>query len=180
MDAVSLHSPDTNRPGIGGTILLAEIKHITAFGAPAAVTVLGDELRITGDHTFEAGKGFVEWETEDDIANLKIPVTGSRASLGLKPELTIFLPGLTAEQAVSAVQNKRFIGLVKAFGCNSIQHLQLGDDCNPLRLMPSDGFSSGVAGGNDARGWTFKLGCNYSVAFYEGDVLMYGDTPSGQ
>lgn len=179
MDTVALTNTEVNKPGIGGTILLAEIAHITAFGTPATVTVVGDELRITGDHTFATGKGFVAWETEDDIANLKIPITGTRSSLGLKPELTIFLPGLTAAQAVSVVQNKRYIALVKAFGCNANQYLQLGDDCNPLRLLPSDGFNSGVAGGNDARGWTVKLGNNYSVHFYEGDVLMYGDTPSG-
>ena len=173
MDTIALRNPDINKPGIGGVILLAEIAHISTFGAPAAVVLPGDELRITGDHLFSTGKGFVEWETEDDIANLKIPITGTKSSLGLKPELTIFLPGLTPAQAVQVVANKRYIGLVKAFGCNSTQYLQLGDDCNPLRLMPADGFNSGTAGGNDSRGWTVKLGNNYSVHFYEGDVTMY-------
>lgn len=173
MDIINLSNPSTNRPGIGGSILLAEIPWIDTFGAPATPTNFGDELRITGDHVFNSGKGFVTWETEDDIANLRIPITGQRSSLGLKPELTVFLPGLNPAQALSAVQNKSFIGLVKAFGCGSTQYLQLGDSCNPLRLMPADGFNSGVAGGNDARGWTFKLGNNYSVAFYEGDVTLY-------
>lgn len=173
MDIIDLSNPETNRPGIGGSILIAEIPWITAFGAAATLTNFGDELRITGDHTFDTGKGFVTWETEDDVASLNIPVTGARSSLGLKPELNVFLPGLTPAQALSAVQNKSFIGLVKAFGCGATQYLQLGDVCNPLRLMPSDGFKSGVAGGNDPRGWMFKLGANYSVSFYEGEVTLY-------
>ena len=173
MDIIALTNPAINRPGIGGTIYLAELEWFATFGAAATVTVFGDELRITGDHTFNTNKGFVPWQTEDDVANLKIPVTGTRSSLGLKPELTVYLPSLDPARTLSAVQNKSYIGLLTAFGCGATQYLQLGDTCNPLRLMPSDGFNSGVAGGNDARGWTLKLGSNYSVYFYEGDLTVY-------
>lgn len=174
MDIAALTIPGTNRPGIGGIIYLTEVSWIDTFGAFATNTNPGDELRITGDHVWATGKGVVEWETEDDVANLVIPVTGSRASLGLKPELTIFQPGLTPANAWHAFQNKSYIGFVNAFGCNSGQLLQLGDLCNPLRMVPNEGFKSGVSGGNDPRGWMWKLSSNYSVYFYEGDLTAYG------
>lgn len=173
MDLISLSNPGTNRPGIGSRILVAELAHITAFGATVSpVEAPGDELRITGNHVFAEGKGFVEWETEDDVANLTIPVTGSASSLGLKPELTVFLPGLDPARLWSSYQNKKLIVLVSAFGCGAGQYLQLGDNCNPARILPSDGFKSGVAGGNDARGITLKIGSNYATWFYEGSVTM--------
>lgn len=162
-----------NRPGIGGKVYAAELPWLTAMGTFATNTIPGDEDRITGDHTFATGKGFREWECEDDVSNLVIPVTGSKGSLGLKPELTVFWPGLTPSMLWHARQNKKLILLVQAFGCNSTQYLQLGDACNPVRIMPSDGWKSGTAGGNDARGMTVKLGSNYSVYFYEGDLVLY-------
>lgn len=174
MDIIALTNPAENRPGIGSQVLIAELAWITAYGAAATNTNFGDLMRITGDHVFDTGLGFVPWETEDDIARLKIPVTGSRSSLGLKPSLEIFLPGLYPAQMLTAIQNKSFMALVSAFGCGAGQYLQIGDQCNPLRIMPSDGFDSGVAGGNDPRGFKLTLGSNYSVAFYEGDVTMYG------
>lgn len=174
MDLSSLINPDSNRPGIGSRIHIAELSWFATFGAfldPVALP--GDELRISGNHTFNTGKGFVSWETEDDIAQLMAPVTGSRSSLGLKPELTVFLPGLEPERIWSSFQNKSLIILVDAFGCNASQRIQLGDQCNPARILPSDGFKSGVAGGNDPRGTTLKIGSNYSFYFYEGTVTAY-------
>jgi hypothetical protein len=173
MDLIELLNPTINRPGIGSRVLIAELAHITTFGAFATNTNPGDEFRITGDHVFDTGKGFVPWETEDDVANLKIPVTGATSSLGYKPELSVFLPGLDPARLWSAVQNKKLIVLVSAFGCNAGQFVQLGDVCNPARFMPSDGFNSGTAGGNDARGFSLKIGSNFSVYAYEGDVTMY-------
>lgn len=162
-----------NRPGISSVVHVAEISWFSAFGAFATNTNPGDEMRITGDHTFASGKGFRPWECEDDISNLKIPVTGSKGSLGLKPELTVFMPGLTPAMLWSARQNKKFVVLVQPFGCNSTSFIQLGDVCNPVRIMPSDGWNSGTAGGNDPRGMTVKLGSNYSVYFYEGELTVY-------
>jgi len=170
-DLISLTNPEVNRPGIGSRVLIAEIAHITAFGAAAGASG-PDAFRITGTHVFAEDKGFIEWETEDDVANLKIPVTGATSSLGYKPELSVFLPGIDPERLWSAVQNKKLIVLVSAFGCGAGQYVQLGDLCNPARFMPSDGFNSGVAGGNDPRGFMLKIGSNYSVALYEGDVTM--------
>lgn len=173
MDLINLTNPALNRPGIGSRILIAEVQHITAFGAfKTPVEAPGDEFIIEGDHVFEEDKGFVAWETEDDVANLKIPITGATSSLGLKPELTVFLPGLDPARLWSAVQNKKLIVLVQAFGCGAGQYVQLGDECNPARILPSDGFDSGVAGGNTPRGITVKIGSNYATYFYEGTVTM--------
>jgi hypothetical protein len=173
MDIVSISPPGINRPGMAGFILLAELDWFATFGAQAANVNPGDDMRIVGDHLFTGNKGFVKWETEDDIARVKLPIVGSRSSLGYKPEAELMFPGLDPAKAWSFVQNKSFIGLFPVFGCGSDQLLQLGDECNPLRLMPADGFDSGVAGGNDPRGFKVKLGNNYSVHFYEGTVTMY-------
>lgn len=175
MDIVAIQAPAINRPGIGGFLLLAEIENFATFGAAAVNTLPGDEMRIIGNHTFVADKGFVQWDTEDDVSKVMLPIVGARSSLGFKPAADLFFPGLDPVKAWSFIQNKKFIGLFSAFGCNSSKMLQLGDKCNPLRLMPSDGFDSGVAGGNDARGFKVKMGSNYSVYFYEGTITMYPD-----
>lgn len=172
MDITTITAPDSNKPGMAGFILLQELSKFTAYGAAATNTNPGDEMRIEGDHTFGVDEGFIRWDTEDDIARVKLPITGARSSLGYKPELDLFFPGLDPTKAWSFVQNKLFIVLVPAFGCGATQYLQLGDDCNPVRFMPSDGFDSGIAGGNDPRGFRVKMGNNYSVYFYEGDVTM--------
>lgn len=173
MDIEALVTPGSNRSGIGGVVYAAELAFFDTFGAFATNTNPGDELRITGDHEFLTGKGFVPWECEDDVSNLKIPITGTKSSLGVKPELSVFWPGLDPSRMWHAMQNKAYILLLQAFGCNSNQYLQLGDRCNPVRILPSDGFSSGTAGGNDARGFNVKLGSNYSVYFYEGELVLY-------
>lgn len=173
MDIIGLTNPGTNRPGIGSLIHVAELAWIDTYGDFATVTTPGDELRIDGDHVFLSGKGFVTWETEDDVAQLMAPITGSRSSLGLKPELNLYLPGLEPERIWSSFQNKSLLVLIEAFGCNSTQRIQLGDQCNPARILPSDGFKSGVAGGNDPRGVSMKIGSNYAFYFYEGAVTAY-------
>lgn len=173
MDIISLPiGTGLNRPGMGGFVLLAEIPKITAFGAYATDTNFGDALRITGDHTFGVDDGFVRWETDDDIAQFSVPITGTKGSLGFKPEVNLYLPGLDPARALSMIQNRTFIMLVPAFGCESTQYAQIGDACNPVRILPSDGFKSGTAGGNDPRGWTLKMGANYAFSFYEGEVTM--------
>lgn len=176
MDLTHLINPGTNRPGIGSRIRIAELAWFDEFGAFVDPIVSpGDELRISGTHTFLEDKGFVTWETEDDIAQLMAPVTGARSSLGLKPELDLFLPGLEPERIWASFQNKSLIILVDAFGCNSGKYIQIGDQCNPARIMPSDGFKSGVAGGNDPRGVSLKIGSNYALYFYEGTITAYPD-----
>jgi hypothetical protein len=174
MDIINITPPAVNKPGMAGFILLAELEWFATFGATVdPVVIPGDEMRIDTAHTFETGKGFVRWDTEDDIAQVMLPIVGSRSSLGYKPEADLFFPGIDPVKAWSFIQNKSFIGLFPIFGCGSTQYLQLGDECNPLRILPSDGFKTGVAGGNDPRGFRIKLGNNYSVYFYESDVTAY-------
>jgi hypothetical protein len=173
MDLIDISNPSTNRPGIGGRLYVAELAWISAYGAAATVTNPGDELRITGDHTFSAGKGFRVWEMEDDQARLMIPIIGSRSSKGLKGNVDAFFSSLTPAQASMFQENKDLMLLVEAFGCNATQKIQLGDACNPLRIVAGDGFNSGVNGGTDPRGWKIKFENNYSVYFYEGDVTLY-------
>lgn len=174
MDIANLSGTARNLPGMGSRVYVAELDWIETYGAfKTPIVVPGDNKIITGDHAFLTGKGFRVWKTEDDVSQFALPITGSRSSLGLKPEVNLFIPGLSADLLWTMDQNKEYMVLLEAYGCNALQKLQIGDACNPARLVPSDGFKSGVSGGNEARGVMLKISANYSAWIYEGDVTTY-------
>jgi hypothetical protein len=171
MDIVDLPVPTTkNWPGAGSFIFVAELEHIATYGAAATVTVYGDELRIDGDHVFDTGKGFRKWETIDDTFEVMSPVTGSTGALAMKPNFEIYLPGITKQKLYAATENKSFMVLIPIFGCDSTTYLQIGDACNPARIMPSDGMKTGKSRSNDPRGVWVKFEGYGTVYLYEGDV----------
>lgn len=174
MDIANLAGTASNLPGMGSRVYVIELDFIDTYGAfKTPIVAPGDNKIITGDHVPLTGKGFRVWETEDDVSNFAIPITGSRSSLGLKPEVNIYIPGLSADLLWTMDQNKKYMVLLEAYGCNALQKLQIGDACNPARLTPSDGFKSGTSGGNDPRGVMLKIAANYSAWIYEGDVTLY-------
>ena len=61
-DFVEIDGPQgrDNKGGLAVDILIADLSTATAVAVPGAYSSAGDEVKITGDHTFGASDGFVK------------------------------------------------------------------------------------------------------------------------
>ena len=73
-------------------------------------------LRITADHTFKAGKGFIELYTTMDTGQLALPPAPARDQSGSMASIQVFYPGndLDAMGFLYVAQNFEWIVLVTA------------------------------------------------------------------
>ncbi|WP_375435082.1 hypothetical protein [uncultured Hymenobacter sp.] len=160
-----------NTPGLLGYVLWAPISWFTTIAkAPKydGAAVAGTSARITADHAFKAGKGFLRIYITLDSNELKGEVVGERDGRGQKITFEGFHPGNKAEalELVNVVKNVDGIMLVPdADGT----YIQVGAQGLPVELAPSYG-SGKLSGGR--RGTVLKGECySTGIKIYEGDAI---------
>jgi hypothetical protein len=162
----------SNAPGIKKKVLVAPRSYFAASGGlqePSATpATMGDQLKITTDHTFETGKGWMELYTTLDTGELTGESVGDRDSRTTNPKVEAKHPGLYAEALAFGEMAKgdEFIVLVEQLDGT---FLQLGQDGLECDITYS--FSSGkVSGGYN--GITFSIESFGPVFIYTGVITM--------
>lgn len=128
----------------------------------------GDKYKITADHVFVTGEGFVEMYTTLDTGEFTAEAVGDRDSRTLNPKLVIQHPGLDAERIEFAqeVKNDEFIVLFEGLDGTIYQMGQDGLECD---IVPSAG-SGKVSGGYF--GTTYNVENFGPIFIYEGAITL--------
>lgn len=162
-----------NAPGLRKNVFIAERDwFVEGTGLKAPVEPFadpGDSLRITLDHEFEEGFGFVPFHATLATAELTAEMVGERESRTNNPSLVASHPGLTAE-IVEFFQTRKsgdYIVLVQTLAG---EYIQLGEDGLECEIQYS--FGSGKVDGG-YQGVTATISNYGKPFFYEGDVTLY-------
>jgi hypothetical protein len=163
-----------NAPGLKKKAFAAPRSWFAATGGLAVPTpdpmnpVPGENYLITGNHTFETGKGFIELYGTLDTAELTAETVGDRDSRTTNPKFVFQNPGLDAEgiEFAEMAKNDEWIILVEQLNGTFIQLGQDGLECD---LVPSR--SSGKVSGGYT-GQTFTAESFGPVFIYQGDITM--------
>lgn len=169
----NLLSPQNVGSGISEFLLFAPVTDFTAIAAPEApFTNQGDMIRITGDHTFSAGKGFVKMQLAPRKNKFDMKTVGD---IGLSKMVTdaleFFVPGsyVEAHEQMKNIINTPLIVLVKDANCEAGIYYQFGSGC--LSAWATVDFGTGTT--NDGvKGFTGKITYDGSLFFYEGEITL--------
>jgi hypothetical protein len=157
-----------NAPGFKETLLVAPKSWITSLPSPPTASASpGDTATITGDITFDTGKGFVRMAMTQDSVMLAGEAVGDNAdSIGDKITLNGFMPGLYAPELElnKTLRNEDLVILLQ--DCNGTVWA-LGCDCTPVKGKPS--IEGGQrSGGKKGTNWEFTAFCAPNV--YTGTI----------
>lgn len=104
----------------------------TNIAKPGVYAALGDKVKITTDHTFGAGDGFINWRAKKHGVTHTSETTGDAGSRSLTHTIVIEVLGddaLTLEQ-MQEILNDDVIALLKDQDCdNTDEFVQFGDEC---------------------------------------------------
>jgi hypothetical protein len=162
-----------NAPGLRKNILIAEkdwFVPLTGLKAPVGpFEAPGDKLRISGNHEFVTGKGFLVFHSTLATAELTGENVGDRESRTNNPTLVAQYPGLTAESVefFQSLKNGDWIVLQQTLAGELIQ---MGEDGLEAEIMFT--FGSGKVDGG-YQGITATISNFGKPYFYEGDIVYY-------
>lgn len=157
-----------NRPGLMKNIYVAPVRDFATFAVPTdSGNMDGSSVLITGDHTFEAGRGWIPMYSTLESAQLIAETIGERDGRGHRLELTAFRPGVGAQNIEFA--NKalydEFIILVETL---EGQFLQMGTERMGVECTGA-AMDTGTVG-SGRKGYTFTFDTFGSPYVYEGVI----------
>lgn len=104
----------------------------TVIASPGVYAALGDKVKITADHTFGAGDGFINWRGKKHGVTHTSETTGDDGSKSFLHKFKVEVEGddaLTLEQ-MQEMLNDDLICLLKDQDCaNTDEFVQFGDAC---------------------------------------------------
>jgi hypothetical protein len=162
-----------NKTGFNSEILMAPKSWFADIKVPVEpFTNPGDSKRITDDHTFNAGKGWVSIMTTLDTQELTGEPIGDNAdSMGQKVDFSVFLAGLKAEttEIAESLQSDQVVLLIRDCNLAAGEYIQLGCDCDGLmcKSSPTGGKKSG-----GAKGYTLAFTGYCGIQYYSGAVTL--------
>lgn len=172
-EALKKNKVRDNAPGLRKNILIAERDWFvpnTGLKAPVPpFTNPGDSLRITGNHEFVEGKGFIPFHATLATAELTAENVGDRESRTNNPSLVAQHPGLTAE-IVEFFQSRKNGDWIVLQQTLAGEWIQMGEDGLEAEIMFT--FGSGRVDGG-YQGVTATISNYGKPYFYEGDIVYY-------
>lgn len=126
-----LTSPQKVASGVAEKLLYAPVADFDTIAVPTApFTNPGDSITIAGDHTFNAGKGFMEIALAPQKNSVDEKTRGDIGLKGLNSELKVFVPGSykEAHELVENMLNVPMIFIIKdSESVNEDEYYQLGN-----------------------------------------------------
>ena len=157
-----------NRPGLTQNVYLAPVRDFDALQVPTDSGLMdGSSVTIAGDHTFQAGRGWIQMYTTLESAQLIAETVGERDGRGQRLELTAFRPGVKAvniEFAKKATYD-RFILLVETLEGD---YVQMGSKTLAVECTSANMDTGTVGGGR--KGYTFTFDTFDGPFVYQGAI----------
>lgn len=160
----------TTDPGYGMKILFSETGEFTSIATPSAATVEGDTAKITGNHTFPSGKGFVAFTGHTDGVEMEGATQGEPGFVGLpdyKPKIMLVGDHAALKEKVENLTNKPLIILLVDPRVGDTRRIQLGSKDEPCVVTGITYKSGGRKKGG------FK---GYELSLQAGPMFEYSGT----
>ena len=169
----NLTSPQNIKPGISTIVYVAPLAWFTSVAQPEPpFDAPGEEVLITGNHTFKSGKGFLRFLLAPQKNKLDAKMQGELGLNSFAETAEIFLPGsyAVAFETVKNLLNIPLIALIKDCDCPDEWHYNLGCDCVSCWLTAD--FSTGTTK-DGVKGFAAVLHTTGSaVLFYNGAITL--------
>jgi len=157
-----------NRPGLMKNVFIAPVRDFDTIEEPTDTGLMdGSSVKITGDHTFVATKGWLKMYTTLETAQLIAETIGERDGRGHRLELTAFRPGVGAENIEFANKaiGDEFLILVETLEGD---YIQVGRERLAAECTASNMDTGTVGGGR--KGYSFTFETFGSPLLYEGVI----------
>lgn len=158
-----------NRPGLMKNIYIAPVRDFASIATPTdSGNMDGSSVTITGDHTFNVGRGWIRMYSTLASAQLIAETIGERDGRGHRLELNAFRPGVGAQNIEFA--NKalydEFVILVETL---EGEFLQMGTERLAVECTGAS-MDTGNVEGSGRKGYTFTFETFGSPYVYEGTI----------
>jgi hypothetical protein len=169
----NLVTPRNISSGISEYILIAPVSWLTTIATPTApFTNQGDSIKITSDHVFVDGKGFVKMQLSPRKNQFNMKTTGDQGLNKLVTDaIEFFVPGSYAEvhEQMKNLLNTPLLVLVKDCNCVDEMFYQFGCDC--MSCWATVDFSTGFTHEGN-KGYMGKITFDNSLFIYEGEITL--------
>lgn len=153
-DFVDVNGPlnRDNAAGLAAHVLYAPISHFDAIQEPGAYSAAGDEVKITTDHTFLVGKGFVALKFVVDSHALTASMPEGRDSSGYMASLEGDVVAESEEEIAEVLRNLLTDDMLVLVKTAQGKYIQLGTKDFPAAIRQTeDTTGSSVEGQNKQR-----------------------------
>lgn len=160
-----------NAAGLAAEVLYAPISHFTSIEVPGAYSSAGDEVKITTDHTFDVGKGFVKLKFVVDSHALTASMPEGRDASGYMASLEGDVVAGSEEEIAEVLRNLLTDDLLVLVKTAQGKYIQMGTEDFPAAARQTeDTTGSSVEGQNKQR---VKISSNQpKKLFYSGTVTL--------
>jgi hypothetical protein len=160
-----------NAGGLAAEVLYAPVSHFTSIEVPGAYSAAGDEVKITTDHTFDAGKGFVKLKFVVDSHALSASMPEERDASGYRASLEGDVVAETEEEIAEVLRNLLTDDLIVLVKTANGKYIQMGTEDFPAAIRQSeDTTGSSVEGVNKQR--VVAMANQPKKLFYSGTVTL--------
>lgn len=153
-DFVDVNGPlnRDNAGGLAANVLYAPISHFASIQVPGTYSAAGDEVKITTDHTFDTGKGFVKLKFVVDSPSLTGAMPEERDASGYRATLEGDVVAETEEEITEVLRNLLTDDVLVLVETANGKWLQLGTEAFPACIRQTeDTTGSSVEGQSKQR-----------------------------
>lgn len=153
-DFVDVNGPlnRDNAAGLAANVLYAPVAHFTSIEVPGVYSAAGDEVKITTDHTFDVGKGFVALKFVVDSHALTAAMPESRDASGYMATLEGDVVAESEEEIAEVLRNLLTDDVIVLVKTAQGKYIQLGTEDFPASVRQTeDTTGSSVEGQNKQR-----------------------------
>lgn len=173
-DFVDVNGPlnRENAAGLAVELLYAPISHFaTIAGVVSPYAAAGDQVKITDDHTFDTGKGFVKLKMVVDSPSLTAAMPEARDASGYMATLEGDIVAESEEEIAEVLLNLLTDDVMVLAKTAQGKYIQLGTEDFPAAIRQTeDTTGSSVEGQNKQR---IKVIANQpKKLFYSGTVTL--------
>lgn len=164
--------PPTSGKSQSGMSLMwfAPLSWFDTIAVPTLSAAAGDTVKITGDHTFLTGKGFVQLPVNVRKSKLSGESYGDFGSAGVKTTGEIVIPGLRedVEEMLGNAINEDLIVLFQNSDCVNPKIKQIG--CSCVGAVMTFKYDSDLLEGTKGSEYTVTLTGICESDFYSGVI----------
>ncbi|MBK7692122.1 MAG: hypothetical protein IPJ31_13795 [Bacteroidetes bacterium] len=141
-------APGNTGSGVSDYLHFAPVSWFAVNGIQCPVppyATLGDEVKVTADHTFLVTKGFLKAICAPSKNMISAATIGEQGSKKFMQKIECFLAGTKEElhATIAGLLNEPLVLLVKDSDCDAGNYYQVGCDCN-FAYVESAEFATGT------------------------------------
>lgn len=138
-----------NAGGLALHLLYAPVSWFSTIEVPGTYTNPGDEVKITANHAFSTGKGFVKLRAVPDSHGLSVAFNEARDSSGYMATIEADVVGTSEEITAEVLRNLMTEDVIVLAETANGKYIQLGTEGFPAQLRQIEDTTGTSADGQN-------------------------------